>query len=302
MFRIRNVLAALLLTLVGLEVIQAESPQSDSRESGSSTQHSMGAQFAVRMEGLLARLKSTSYQHTTEIDEGKGVVNCDCSGIVGFVLRQEFPEAYLSLQGKEASWRKRPLSVTFYETFVAACEDGTGTWKSVDKLMDVLPGDILAWRKKNLDADSTTGHTLMIAGKPELVGVGRVRIRVIDSTRSLHDDDTRPAGTNGMGAGYMTFLVDDSGKCSGNLVDERPVIAMIAVGRLVQATAATSHPEDLEFVGLTKANAIALATKNRRTSRVIREDGKPEPLKLSSQNGRLNFVVANGKVVGVFRG
>ncbi|TWU07439.1 hypothetical protein [Stieleria varia] len=78
--------------------------------------------FANRMEALLGSLTKTGYQHTTQIDEAKGQVNCDCSGLVGFVLRHTYPEAYVSLRGDEAPWRKHPLSVTYFETFMVDTE------------------------------------------------------------------------------------------------------------------------------------------------------------------------------------
>ena len=261
-----------------------------------------GAQFAARIETLLESLKETEYQHLTEIDESKGSVKCDCSGLVGFILRHEFPEAYVSLKGDEAQWRKRPVSVTYHETFMEAGETGTGPWQQVTKLMDAVPGDVLAWRKKYLKAGSITGHTCMIAGKPEKLGDGKVRVRLIDSTRSPHKNDTRPDGKTGMGAGYKTFVVDNKGKCVGYLVGKRLVKARIAVGRIVQATSDTSHANDVDFIGMSTTKAIERANQVGRSWRIIRKDGKPEPTKWLIRDERLNFVIENGKVIRVLRG
>jgi hypothetical protein len=260
------------------------------------------AQYFARLESLFTSLKQTQYQHTTEIDEAIGSVNCDCSGLVGFVLRQTCPEAYVSLRGNEAPWRKRPVSVTFYETFVLAEETAGGHWQRVSKFMDAVPGDVVAWRKKDLKEGSTTGHTCTIAGKPEMIGDGLVRVRIIDSTRSPHENDTRSEGEKGMGAGDKTFLVDAEGQCIGYLVGERQIKCSIAIGRVVQPTASTSHAEDKDFIGLTAEAAAELARQRKRSWRIIRQDGQPKPLKMAIKDDRLNFIIENNKVIRVLRG
>lgn len=261
-----------------------------------------GAQFAARIETLLESLKETEYQHLTEIDESNGSVKCDCSGLVGFILRHEFPEAYVSLKGHEAQWRKRPVSATYYETFMAAGETGSGPWRQVTRLMDAVPGDVLAWRKKSLKAGSTTGHTCMIAGKPENLGDGKVRVRLIDSTRAPHENDTRPDGKTGLGAGFKTFVVDNNGACTGYLVGERHVKARVAIGRIVQATSDTAHANDVDYIGMSTTKAIERAKQVGRSWRIIRQNGKPQATKWLIQDERLNFVIEYGNVIRVLRG
>lgn len=263
---------------------------------------SPGERYFARLESLLKSLKHTQYQHTTDIDEAGGSVECDCSGLVGFVLRQTCPEAYVALRGDEAQWRKRPLSVTYYESFVAAEQNPNGWWKRVTKLQDAVPGDVLSWRKKDLKAGSTTGHTCTIASTPKMVGEGMVRVRLIDSTRSPHENDTRAKGENGMGAGDKTFLVDSEGQCVGYLRGERRVTSIIAIGRIVQPTATASHEEDKVFVGLTADAATKLAKQRKRSWRIIREDGNPKRIRMAIQNERLNFVIENKQMVRVLRG
>lgn len=267
-----------------------------------------GSVFAERMEGVLGAMKETAYQHTTKIDLKNGSVKCDCSGLVGFMLRQDFPEAYLSLDGEESPWRKRPLSVTYYETFVAVGDqDNRGPWQRVVKLMDAQPGDILAWRKKKIRQGSTTGHTCMIAGRPQLQPDGTVRVRLIDSTRSSYANDTRPAGTTGVGAGIKTFIVSKAGEPAGYLVDDRRVTASIAIGRLTSLQPQLTKQKsvlspDSSFIGLNIAAAERRAKAQKLDFRIIRRDGKPQPVKWKIQNVRLNFVIENDRVVRVIRG
>jgi hypothetical protein len=268
----------------------------------SHTDDALGKQYAARIEAMLGALKETKYQAATEIDEANGSLKCDCSGLVGHILRHDFPEAYLSLRGKEAPWRKRAVAVTFYETFVAAGENGDGFWRRVTNLMEAAPGDVIAWRKEKVEAGSTTGHVCTIASQPELIGEGQVRVRLIDSTRAPHEDDTRPEGTFGVGAGFKTFLVNADGECVGYQVKDRPVKAIIAVGRIVRPTAATSHADDADFIGLSQDRAIELARKKGTSWRIVREDGIPKPINMQILEDRLNFVVEDGKIVAAYRG
>ena len=194
-----------------------------------------GKKLIMRLEAMLDKMELTQYQAHTEIDEKKNNYQCDCSGLVCYLLRSDFPAAYKQLDGVESPWRVRPYSVTFYETFIRAGKGKVEGWERIHKLLDARPGDVLAWRKKKITKGVSTGHTLVIAGLPELEKDGRVRVRVIDSTRKIHADDSRPEGTNGVGAGTMWFEVDEAGMPVRFFVDDkgkRSQQMMIAIGRL----------------------------------------------------------------------
>ena len=286
----------------------------------SATSHSPESPLALRVEGLLENMTDTLYQAQTEIDEESGSLRCDCSGLIGYVLRNYFPEAYLSLRGAESPWRTRPYSVTYYETFVSSGEKGSGTggWRRIRSMMDVQPGDVLAWRKKSIKQGVSTGHTCMIAGLPIKEPDGRVRVRVIDSTTALHTNDTRPPGTTGVGAGDMWFNVNDAGESTGFFVDGTRVKAnsnKLAIGRLIKepgtstdsspAVAAREYasvPEDARFIGLDKAIAIELAEKNGHPWRIVLEDKSIYPVSMKIQDDRINFVIKRGRVVRIRRG
>lgn len=255
----------------------------------------VGSEFAQRMEALLASTTETDYQHTTAIDEDKGIVRCDCSGLIGFILRHDYPEAYLSLSGKQAPWRLRPLAVTYYETFVNAGANAkpSGPWLQVSQMKDVVPGDIVAWRKKTVKKGSTTGHVCMIAGYPTVLENGLVRVRIIDSTRS--------SKRTGFGSGVKTFLVDDAGKPIGYVNGSRSVKIQIAAGRLVPITA-MGNPDDADFLSKDISKALALAKAKQLPARIILQDGQPQPVPWKIIPNRINFVVEDGKVIRVVRG
>jgi len=266
-----------------------------------------GKAMASRLEAMLAATTTTTYQHKTEIDEADGRVRCDCSGLIGYVLRHDFPEAYLALKAESAPWRSRPLAATYHDTFQQAKPANEQAWIPVLKIMDARPGDVLAWRKTTLKRGSTTGHVLMIAGLPVREPDGRVRMRVLDSTSAPHANDTRAKGESGIGAGDMWFETDATGAATAfyvNATKPKSAIKQIRIGRLqdLDGKKAADHPDDKVFLGLGKKQAATLAVERKHTSRVIEEDGKVAPLTMRIIESRLNFVVENGVVVRVRRG
>jgi len=271
-----------------------------------------GSQFAAHIEELLANMTETKYQGLTEIDEETGSLKCDCSGLIGHMLRHHFPEAYVSLDGEEAPWRKRPVAVTFYETFVVAEDDANleGPWERVREMMDVRPGDILAWRKVTVEQGDSSGHVLMIAGFPEEERDDRIRVRVIDSTRGVHANDTRAEGILGVGAGDMWFTVDRDGEPNGFYVNEKSrlnTVSKVAIGRIVEAGVADISEnqldsEDLDYIRMKESAAMDLAKERGLESRVIVNDGEIFPVKMGLTNERVNFVIKRGRVVRVVRG
>jgi len=276
--------------------------------------------LASRVEALLENMKETLYQAKTEIDEETGSLRCDCSGFIGYVLRNYFPEAYLSLRGVESPWRTRPYSVTYHETFVSSGDEGSGSggWRRIRRVMDGLPGDVLAWRKKSIERGVSTGHTCMIAGLPTREADGRIRLRVIDSTNARHANDSRPPGTTGVGTGEMWFAVNAAGEPIGFFVNEHRAKAnsnKIAIGRLIGEEGAPadplgiatrreylSVPEDARFIGLEKEDAIALAEESGQAWRIVLEDDVVSPVSMSIRDDRINFVIERGRLVRVRRG
>jgi hypothetical protein len=276
--------------------------------------------FGNRIAEVHSEMTETRYSHSTKIDLEKGVLICDCSGFFDFILREEFPEHYLSLRGKEQPTRVRPLAVTYHETFTSVEDQGSangalsangasangasanGAWASIPSLMDARPGDIIAWRKKEIRKGSTTGHVCMVASHPEPIGEGLVKVQLIDSTTDPHENDTRPVGTNGVGSGHRTFVVDTSGQPIGKLNGSKRNASNIAIGRMIPLKQKTSVADDLQYLDLPKAEAVKLAEAKGMRWHIIREDGDPQLNNWTIDEERLSFVVVDGKIHHVFRG
>ena len=184
-------------------------------------------------ERILKSIKVTEYKHATNIDEDKGVYYCDCSGFVGYVLKQTVAKD--DPQGPLSNGTKRPTAMEFEKTFAAApvkAEDGA-SWQKVERLADARPGDVIAWRHE-VPKPGNTGHVVIVGERPTVDDDGLVRVVVIDSTTKPQVDDTRAARTSGIGRGTMWFKVDAEGRATAYLRGSKraePKSEAISIGR-----------------------------------------------------------------------
>lgn len=274
---------------------------------GKEVPQSPSLQFATIVEKHLTEMTATNYQHKTEIDEQAGVWKCDCSGLIGHILRRNFPEAYLHVDGPSLPGRIRPLSANYCETFLAAGQKKNHPWKPITRVQDLRPGDIFAWKKTKIIKGKSTGHTFMIASIPKLEENGLYSVRVVDSTGALHDNDTRPEGTDGVGTGDMWLSADEEGRFNGFKVNKQRSLStkhILAAGRIQKVTGPSTplHQEDRDYLQLEISAAKKLAEERSLQTRIIAEDGEVFSVSRKIEKTRLNFVVASGKIIRVVRG
>jgi hypothetical protein len=156
---------------------------------------------------------SSTYQHTTFVDESKGLFDYDCSGFVDYALAQAVPDA---LETLKTATEPRPLAKDF-ETFFAGLTTSTGRWHAVARAMDLVPGDVVAWLKPADVTSSNTGHVMIVRELPTLNTKNTVEtewlVPITDSTESPHGpSDSRTAtGATGLGTGTIGLVVDATG-------------------------------------------------------------------------------------------
>lgn len=194
-------------------------------------------QVAKEAERILKSIKTTEYKHTTDIDEAKGAYYCDCSGFVGYVLNRTV--AKNDSKGPFGDGKKRPLAMDYAKAFASAptkAERGA-RWQRIERLDDARPGDVIAW-KKDKPQPGNTGHVVIVAERPVVDEDGLVRVVIIDSTTKPQVDDTRAAGTSGIGRGTMWFKVDEKGQPQAHIRGSRkaePKVEAISIGRALPA-------------------------------------------------------------------
>ncbi|HEY3319486.1 MAG TPA: hypothetical protein VGP72_03310 [Planctomycetota bacterium] len=183
---------------------------------------------------IVAQARTTEYQHATKVDEPNGVYKLDCSAFVGLALKHAAPEALA--QVPHTFGKKRPLAADFYECFTGDGKADRPRWTQVQTVADALPGDILCWRRANVIAGEDTGHVMIVDSVPERVRDGLFKVRIIDSTKGAHGDDTRRTGESGVGRGSIWVSADAQGQPQGycwSSPERKPRVCKIAIGRVL---------------------------------------------------------------------
>lgn len=157
-----------------------------------------------KIHGTLAE---SEYSHATNVSERRGSYKFDCSGMVQWVLRKAAPQAARST-GYGAA--QRPLARDFQRRIAQAPVDrARGGWRRVARVSELRPGDVIAWLKPREIDSPNTGHAAFVVLPPTRVAgyENAYLVRIADSTRLLHDDDTRE-GRTGFGFGTILLVAD----------------------------------------------------------------------------------------------
>jgi hypothetical protein len=183
---------------------------------------------------MVSDFKVTRYSHKTFIDRDRRICEVDCSGFLVAILKQTLPDHLRQITTRH----KRALAEDFYEAFAPAEGDVPRGWKSIERMQDVEPGDIIAWKKLDREPGDNTGHVVLVEEKPTADSPAQFRVRVLDSTVHGHGHDSRPEGKSGIGRGTIWLGVNDDGqpigfrwKSKNGRLHEVP----IAIGRAVAA-------------------------------------------------------------------
>ncbi len=191
---------------------------------GLSAEEARGAEAPVP-EGPLFReaaqqfkaMKTTLYQHSTQVDGKAGSYRYDCVGFVSYALKQAAPQARQSAFTALEIKPGRIPSPPKYRVFLASlAEKPQPGWQRVAKASELRPGDVVAWEHQT---ETSSGHAVVIGGVPVAGPDGTWVVEVYDSTASPHSDDTRPKDPraevlasngkrSGLGHGVMAFTAD----------------------------------------------------------------------------------------------
>lgn len=152
----------------------------------------------------LAAVTTTRYAHRTVIDVRTGTFVTDCSGFLTWLLRTELPGHLAAIPLIRG--RSHPLASDYQQAFAA----GAAGWQRIDRVPDIRPGDVLAWRHLRPKPGGSTGHVMIVDSPATPVGDDGFAVDVIDATSAPHDADTR-VGTDGLGRGTIQVRVDAAG-------------------------------------------------------------------------------------------
>ena len=171
------------------------------------------ASVAAEVEAVLAGLRSTHYQHASDIDPAGGIYDTDCSGFVNFVLQTARSDAYLALQ--QATTVNRAFAGS-YVTFIQGLSGEQPQWTRIHHAKYLQAGDIIAWLIPAGVETDDTGHVMIVEHDATVSG-NEATVSIVDSTDTGHGDaDPRsPDDSSGVGRGAIVLTLDDDGEPTG---------------------------------------------------------------------------------------
>lgn len=166
------------------------------------------AKLLALAEEIDATRTDTVYSHGTRVKRKEGKYHFDCSGMLNWMLER------VSKRSLETLGRERPVASTYVRTIQKAPKTrGRSGWQNIVDIEQVEPGDLFAWRRPaDWPKGGNTGHVGIVIARPAPVPHldNAYLVRVIDSTRYRHQDDTRASGETGFGMGSILFVTDDA--------------------------------------------------------------------------------------------
>ncbi len=172
-----------------------------------------GRRLLARLDAVAARLAaagSTAYQAATVVDERRGSYRWDCSGMMNWLLqRSARPRAVASARAARSRattcgsspprrWPRRVGAPAG-----SSCAASTSCSRATCS-RSCAP----------ISLSKVSGHVGVVVSAPVAVPgwPGVYAVRIVDSTRARHDDDSRAGdGIGGFGYGTITFGTDDAG-------------------------------------------------------------------------------------------
>jgi hypothetical protein len=198
----------------------------------------------AQVRATFAAARQSRYVHDARIDEAGGVFELDCSGFMEHVLSKGTPAALdemrRGLELENDIPRRRPLARHFvrYLEALAAGRVSATAWESVERVVDLRRGDVIAWLRPEDARTRNTGHVMMATASPRPApGLpGAWIVAIVDSTSTRHGpgDSRAPAGATGLGVGEILLVAQEGGqptayRWSPNSRRER--VTTIAMGR-----------------------------------------------------------------------
>ncbi len=168
------------------------------------------AELVTLIGDIRENLVETRYQHDTEVRRRDGYYAWDCSGMVAWLLRRSAPRAFRAIE------KSRPRAIDFYRAIKRApLGKARRGWRRLEHVSDARAGDLFAFPRSPLSRSRITGHVGVFVERPWPVpGLERAwAARILDATRTPHQDDTRENdGIGGFGFGTMMFVNDEAGE------------------------------------------------------------------------------------------
>ena len=152
----------------------------------------------------------SEYNHANIITryDGHDFFKFDCSGFVAWYIGTN---GYLRALAEIKNYLKQTnllkINRFYCQDFKHFYKNSTSFnyWKIHKNIMDINHDDVVV-----IIYDDGNGH-MMIVDKIISKTDNSLELKIIDSTRLLHKNDTRKSGTSGIGYGEIKLTIDDKG-------------------------------------------------------------------------------------------
>jgi hypothetical protein len=185
-----------------------QGPISPSRPTTHSAAAASGLLAEVQRE--LAAMRTSRYQHSTDVDEDTGRYFYDCSGMIDYAAGRALPADARALPTGTSS---RPLAADIEHYLHDGLHRRIDGWTAIPRTDALGPGDVIAWLATEDSTTGDTGHVMLVLAPPQPNArrSDEWLVSVADSTLSPHASDSRHKGDTGLGTGTIGLVADGGG-------------------------------------------------------------------------------------------
>lgn len=165
----------------------------------------------TRAKYALENMKVSQHQDFSDVVIHDGIFKFNCSGFIGWILRESYLEAYQDFWPLSG---ERPFVVDYCNRIEEMPNRPSQWWKPIPNVWDIEPGDLVAWKRPLAQYDRyPSGHVMVAVNKPEAsIRDGEVLLTVMDSTKQPHLDDSRETTRlTGLGWGTVGIGINEDG-------------------------------------------------------------------------------------------
>jgi hypothetical protein len=161
------------------------------------------------------QVRSSRYQHITEVNADTGEFYFDCSGFLDYALARSRSRALASVPMTANSGRQLAPD---YQRYLQWLDQGgsSDSWRAVRAVTQLRSGDVIAWRTAPGPQSQQPSHVMVVLDPPvpDQGHRGQWLVTVADSATVPHAHDVR-YGADGLGTGIIGLETDPTGRPTG---------------------------------------------------------------------------------------
>lgn len=147
-------------------------------------------------------LVKTSFLRGGQFSNYNGDYHCDCSSLISSILKIERPQFFQSISHGKSNLKS--------SDFFNFAKESLNYTRNIE---EILPGSLICWRKDQVPKSGDSGHIAIILDSPIKDKLNFYKLRVFDSTKTPHSNDSR--AHQGVGEGDLYLQCNGRGEILG---------------------------------------------------------------------------------------